>query len=86
MKNLYLPLLLVISLSGCSYFQKEEVKAEESWSVDRIYSEAKAALNMGDYTKAIQYYDQLEARFPFGEYAQQALLESAYAHYKKRRE
>ena len=24
----------------------------------------------------------MEARFPFGEYAQQALLESAYAHYK----
>lgn len=84
MKNLYLPLLVIISLSGCSYFQREDAQAEADWTVERIYAEANAALNIGDYTKAVQYYDQLEARFPFGEYAQQALLESAFAHYKKR--
>jgi outer membrane protein assembly factor BamD len=83
MKKYYLPLILCLtSLSGCSFFAKEEVKADESWTVERVYSEAKAALNLADYRTAIQYYEQLEARFPFGEYAQQALLESAYAHYK----
>ena len=39
-------------------------------------------MTLGDYETAITYYEQLEARFPFGEYAQQSLLESAYAHYK----
>jgi outer membrane protein assembly factor BamD len=83
MKKYYIPLLLsLVSTSGCSLFSKEPVKAEESWSVERIYSEAKSALITEDYVTAIQYYDQLEARFPFGEYAQQALLESAYANYK----
>ncbi|SFJ85279.1 outer membrane protein assembly factor BamD [Methylophaga sulfidovorans] len=85
MKKYYLPLLIgltCLSLSGCSFFKKEEVKADESWSVERIYNEAKAALDIADYSKAITYYEQLEARFPFGEYAQQALLESAYAYYK----
>lgn len=85
MKKFYLPLILslaLLSLSGCAFFEKEEVKADESWSVERIYAEAKAALDLGDYVTAITYYEQLEARFPFGEYAQQALLESAYAHYK----
>lgn len=85
MKKYYLPLILslaVVTLSGCAFFEKEEVKADESWSVERIYAEAKAALDLGDYPTAITYYEQLEARFPFGEYAQQALLESAYAHYK----
>ncbi|HDY84160.1 MAG TPA: outer membrane protein assembly factor BamD, partial [Methylophaga sp.] len=85
MKKYYQHLLIgfiTITLSGCSFFQKEEVKADESWSVERIYSEAKAALDIADYSKAITYYEQLEARFPFGDYAQQALLESAYAHYK----
>lgn len=73
----------MFSLSACSIFgDKEVVKAEESWGVERIYAEAKAALNIADYRTAIQYYEQLEARFPFGEYAQQSLLESAYAHYK----
>jgi outer membrane protein assembly factor BamD len=85
MKKYYLPLIVSLaatSLSGCGFFEKKEIKADESWSVERVYSEAKAALDMGDYTTAITYYEQLEARFPFGEYAQQALLESAYAQYK----
>lgn len=83
MKKLSLPLILMLLLSACSIFgDKEEVKAEESWGVERIYAEAKAALDIADYRTAIQYYEQLEARFPFGEYAQQALIESAYAHYK----
>jgi outer membrane protein assembly factor BamD len=84
MKKYSLILLIsVLFLNGCSFFtEKEKVNAEESWSVERIYSEAKSALTTNDYPKAIQYYEQLEARFPFGVYAQQALLESAYAYYK----
>jgi outer membrane protein assembly factor BamD len=84
MKKYYLPLIigLTSTLSGCSYFETEKVVAQESWTVERIYSEAKAALSVEDYHTAIQYYNQLEARFPFGDYAQQALLESAYAYYK----
>jgi len=84
MKIYLLPLLIaLISISGCSYFSKDDtVIAEEDWPVERIYSEAKAALNAGDYSTALQYYGQLEARFPFGNYAQQSLLESAYAYFK----
>jgi len=83
MKKYYLALILVLlSTSGCSYFAADEVVAKDSWTVERLYSEAKAALNAEDFTTALQYYGQLEARFPFGEYAQQALLESAYAYYK----
>ena len=83
MKKYYLPLFLaLISISGCSYFAKDEVKAKDSWTVERVYSEAKAALTAEDYISALQYYAQLESRFPFGKYAQQSLLESAYAYYK----
>ncbi|MDC9725245.1 MAG: outer membrane protein assembly factor BamD [Gammaproteobacteria bacterium] len=83
MKKYYLPLILtLLSTSGCSYFAKDEVVAKDSWTVERVYSEAKAALNAEDYHTALQFYAQLEARFPFGEYAQQSLLESAYAYYK----
>ncbi len=83
MKRYKLLILLVFTLTaGCSLFDEKEVKTDDSWPVERIYSEAKSALESGDYTTAIKYYDQLEARFPFGNYAQQALLESSYAHYK----
>lgn len=83
MKKYYIPLLIsLVSSSGCSLFSKDEVKIGENWPVERVYSEAKSALDSGDYATALQHYGQLEARFPFGEYAQQALLESAYAQYK----
>ncbi|MDX1810902.1 MAG: outer membrane protein assembly factor BamD [Gammaproteobacteria bacterium] len=46
------------------------------------YSEAKSALSQEDYETAIQKLESLEARFPFGKFAQQAQLDMAYAYYK----
>lgn len=78
----FLSLFLVLWLGGCSWLGKPQEQPETDWNVERYYSEAKAALNSGNYQQAITLYEQLEARYPFGVYAQQALLESAYAYYK----
>ncbi|MCU0869616.1 MAG: outer membrane protein assembly factor BamD [Burkholderiales bacterium] len=60
------------------------VKPDESatWPADRLYREAKEELEAGNYKKAVQYYEKLEARFPYGQYAQQSQLEAAYAYFK----
>jgi outer membrane protein assembly factor BamD len=60
------------------------VKPDESatWPADRLYTEAKAELDSGNYKKAVGYYEKLESRFPYGRYAQQAQLEAAYAYFK----
>jgi outer membrane protein assembly factor BamD len=47
-----------------------------------LYSEAKDELNSGNYETAIKYFEKLQARYPFGRYAQQAQLELIYAYYK----
>jgi len=39
-------------------------------------------MNDGAYEDAIKYFEKLEARYPYGRYAQQAQLEVAYAYYK----
>lgn len=39
-------------------------------------------MDSGSYESAIGAYEQLEARFPYGRHAQQAQLDTAYAHYK----
>lgn len=39
-------------------------------------------MDNGSYESAIGAYEQLEARFPYGRHAQQAQLDTAYAHYK----
>ena len=54
----------------------------KDWSAQKLYSEAKDQLNTGGYEKAIKYFETLEARYPYGRYAQQAQLEVAYAYYK----
>jgi outer membrane protein assembly factor BamD len=52
------------------------------WDAEELYEEAKTAQEDGIYDKAIKYFERLEARFPFGHYAQQAQIEIAYTHYK----
>ena len=52
------------------------------WSANKLYAEAKDAMNSSDYAKAIKYYEKLEARYPYGRFAQQAQLEIAYAYWK----
>ena len=74
-------LLLVFNLFGCSYFGDKEDETL-GWDADRLYAEAREALDSGYYSKAVDNYQKLEARFPFGKHAQQALLDLAYAYYK----
>ncbi|MES2106589.1 MAG: outer membrane protein assembly factor BamD [Pseudomonadota bacterium] len=78
----FLGLILVLALSACS---STGDKADETrtWSAAKLYAEAKDELNNGGYEKAVQYFERLESRFPFGTYAQQAQMEIAYAYYKQ---
>ena len=80
---LFLPLLVLatLSLAGCGLMPDEDETL--SWSASKLYSEAKDAMSEGAYDRAITYYEKLEARFPYGRYAQQAQLEVAYAYHKQ---
>ena len=40
-------------------------------------------MNDGNYEAAIKIYEMLQSRYPYGRYAQQALLEMAYAYYRQ---
>lgn len=73
--------VLALTLASCGLLP--EVQDETaSWSADKLYSTAHDALVQGNYTRAVKLFEQLEARFPYGRYAQQAILESAYANYR----
>ena len=54
----------------------------KSWSVDKLYQEAKDELAAGAYDKAIGYYEKLEGRAAGTAIAQQAQLDKAWAQYK----
>src|SRR3954447_12587688 len=74
--------LLAVSLllSGCS----SDPTGDETvnWSAQRLYGEAKDAMGNHDWQKAIKYLEKLEARFPYGRFAQQAQLEVGYCYWK----
>ena len=74
-------ILLASALAACDLLP--EVKDETaSWSADKLYQEAHSMMVTGNYTRAVKLYDTLEGRFPYGRYAQQAILEGAYSNYR----
>ena len=54
----------------------------QDWNADRLYNEAKSELNVGNYEAALSLYQKLETRYPFGIYAQQAQIETAYTYWR----
>lgn len=54
----------------------------KGWSADKLFAEAKSQQASKDYKKSTEYFERLEARYPYGKYAQQAQLEIAYNNYK----
>ncbi|MCL6262816.1 outer membrane protein assembly factor BamD [Craterilacuibacter sp. RT1T] len=81
MKRYLAAMLVVAGLAGCAS-TSEPNDETRGWTVEKIYGEAKDELNSGNYTRAIKLYETLQARYPYGRYAQQALMDQAYTHYK----
>lgn len=81
-KAVFFALLASVLISGCGMLpdQKDETAG---WTAEKLYTEAKDAMNDGAYDKAIKNFEKLEARYPYGRYAQQAQLEIAYAYFKQ---
>jgi outer membrane protein assembly factor BamD len=78
--RLALAFLLAAALGGCGGGIVDDETA--GWSAQRLYGEAKDAMAAKDWANAVKYFEKLEARYPYGRYAQQAQLEVAYAHWK----
>ncbi len=72
--------LLLVLLAACSSTKEQET---ETLPVEALYSEAKASLDAGNYERAVRYYKRLTSRFPFGDFAEQAQLDLAYAQFKR---
>jgi len=75
-----LALILVLLLSSCSWFGKKE---EPNLSASKLFSDAMGDMDDKNYEQAIKKFETLEARYPYGRYAEQAQLEVAYAYYKQ---
>ena len=81
-----LPLLA----AGCAWMPFVDGKGAEGdedaaeTSEQALYRLAQSGLRSGNYSQSIVRLQRLEARFPFGRYAEQAQLELIYAHHMVR--
>jgi outer membrane protein assembly factor BamD len=80
-----LAVFLLLTLIACATDKESESdKLAKGLPAKDIYAQAKEQLDEGNYETAIKLYDVLQSRFPYGRYAQQAVLETAYANYRQR--
>jgi outer membrane protein assembly factor BamD len=81
MKRSVLVLALSLGVAGCGLLSKDHDETV-GWSANKLYGEAKDAMGQKAWDKAIKYLEKLEARYPYGRFAQQAQLDVAYAYWK----
>src|SRR6266481_928601 len=77
-----LAIVTTLLFAGCGLLSSSQQDESIGWSAQRLYGEAKDAMNAKEWQKAIKYLEKLQARYPYGRYAQQAQLEVAYAQWK----
>ena len=82
-KILLLTIVMLILLPSCSYIEKalEEPDPTLNMSAAEIYVQGKDFLDAQDFINAIKLFELLEARYPFGTYSTQSMLDLAYANY-----
>lgn len=70
----------LLSLAACSTSDAPDTTL--GWTPERLYADARDEMSAGNWEQAVKLLEKLEARYPFGTWAQQAQLDAAYAHYK----
>ncbi len=67
-------------LAGCAATPEQD--ETKGWSAEKIYNEGKSEQTAHNWDHSTKLFEALEARYPYGRFAQQALLEMAYNQYK----
>jgi outer membrane protein assembly factor BamD len=84
LRGLLLAFLAACLLAGCSNTATGNKEYDETngWSAQRIYTEAREEMSGGGWDRAIKLLEVLEAKYPFGRFAQQAQMDIAYSYWK----
>ena len=79
--------MVCVLFAGCSWNSNDNENREDGFpeeietSEQKLYKRAQGSLRSSNFRSAIEQLEQLESRFPFGRYAEQAQLELIYAKY-----
>jgi outer membrane protein assembly factor BamD len=70
-----------VALGGCGMFG-DKPDPTLKMTPDQLYAEARGEIAAARYGEAIKLLGKLESRYPFGAWAQQAQIDTAFAHYR----
>lgn len=73
--------LSLLVLSGCGS-KGQEYDPTAGWSAEQLYQDGKTEMNSANWKTAKERFSAVESRFPFGAYAQQAMINLAYVQWK----
>lgn len=62
--------------------KKEESSKDKVESVEKLYNDAAARLDNGEYYEAAKAFDEVDRQYPYSQWAARAQLMSGFAHYK----
>lgn len=79
--KVFVVLALALSMGACSMFKPKD-QTIDTMPLAPLYENAHNSLMSADYSAASKAYQRLIARFPSGEYNEQAQLDLAYSQYK----
>ena len=72
-------IVLMLLLGACAGSDEEDTFVQD---VAEAYEKAQLSMDNGNYRRAIQIYEALQAHFPFSDLSKQISLELMYAYYK----
>ncbi|MFA5732292.1 MAG: outer membrane protein assembly factor BamD [Acidithiobacillus sp.] len=83
-KRILMSLCCTALIAGCASTPNHpDSPAVSHESARALFQPAKHAMDRGDYAAAIKLFEDLETRYPYGPYAEQAQLDTAYSYYQR---
>jgi outer membrane protein assembly factor BamD len=86
LRSLLLAVMAAALLAGCGGIKglfKKKGDPNDGVPVAQLYEKGHAQMVQGDWSDAEMIYKRLVAQYPYGPYTEQALVETAYAQFKR---
>ena len=75
-------LLAAVALAGCAGNEKKPRLAYEERPVELLYATGADRLDRGQWSQAVNYFQEVERQHPYSEWSRRSILMQAYAHYQ----
>ena len=84
MSRLLCLILAAVMVSGCATTAEDREQRRREQSAQQLYSAARQSMEVGNWKSAIEKLENLDSRYPFGPFSQQAQLDLIYSYYQNR--